>query len=184
MVDLVFRLAAREDARQIEQMRNLSSLDLTRRLGPGHWSGPSRIQSIRERIDNPDPVHLRKKTLFVATRGGHVCGSVAVTTFPPGFWKRTLWAEGNETGLGVFALVVHPELAGQGIGTFVTQNVERLAIEHTIRYVRLDAYADNPLAQRFYEKSGYQNRGKVDVRGVELVLYEKRVIASPIQTTN
>ena len=182
--DLEFRIATREDARQIEQMRTLSSLDLTRMLGPGHWSGPSRIQSIRERIDSPDPVRLQKRTLYVATRFAQAVGSVGVTTFPPGFWKRTLWSEGNETGLGVFALVVFPQLTGQGIGSFLMRNVEGLAKDRQIRYVRLDAYADNPISQSFYERAGYENRGTVNVRGVELVLFEKCVIPSPTQTAN
>ena len=71
-----------------ELMREAASIDLTEKLGQGHWSGSSQLRSIRERIGCADPESLRRSTLYVATLEGVVVGSVVVGTFPPGFWKR------------------------------------------------------------------------------------------------
>src|SRR5579862_1372504 len=118
MVGTSFELARREHAEAIVNMRRESGLFLNEKLGSGNWSGSTRIQSIRERIDCADPEQLRKMTLYVACRDGKPVGSVAVSTFPPGFWKRAYWREPRAPGLGVFNLVVYPELQGKGIGRF------------------------------------------------------------------
>ena len=156
-------------------MRNASAIDLTHRIGIGHWSGRSRIQSIRERIALGDPKTLRHGTLYVAIGGAEVVGSVVVSTFPPAFWKRNLWNEPRAAGLGVFALVVLPQFQRLGIGRFLMEGVELLAQEREIRYVRLDAYALNPISTAFYRRIGYEDRGEIDLRGVRLVLFEKHI---------
>ena len=173
---LLFEPARPEHAKAILEMRNASAQDLVKRLGPGHWGGNSRIQSIRERIELGNPAALRPKTLFVATREGEAVGSLAVNTWPPGFWKRSLWQDPKAIGAGVFDLVVFPHLQGQGIGRFLMEGVEAKAQEADIEWVRLDAYADNPLSNGFYQALGYEDRGRIDVHGVELVLYEKKVL--------
>ena len=174
---MTFELARPENAQAIVRMRNESSADLTRKLGQGHWSGTSRIQSVKERIGLGDPENLRHNTLYVACNDAGVVGSVVVSTFPPGFWKRTYWSEPSAAGLGVFHLVVPPPLQRQGIGRFLMEGVESLARGHGIPFVRLDAYAANPFSTEFYRRIGYIERSEIDVRGVRLVLFEKRVVA-------
>jgi GNAT superfamily N-acetyltransferase len=173
--NLRFVLAQREHARAIDQMRIGSNVDLAARIGLGSGSTVSRIASIRERIDCGDPVVLRKLTLYCALVGDQVVGSVAVSTFPPGFWKRQFWREPKAMGLGVFGLVVFPHLQGHGYGRFLMTGVESLARSHGIRYVRLDAYSANPLSNGFYRAIGYEERAMIDLRGTGLVLYEKAV---------
>jgi GNAT superfamily N-acetyltransferase len=176
MVDLEFELARPEHAKAIERMRSEVSLDLNEKLGQGHWSGISRIASIRERIAQGDPVVLRHKTLFVATRSSEAIGSVSVSTWPPGFWKREFWREPKAIGLGVFDLAVFPEFHGQGVGRFLMEGAEGLAKDRQIAYVRLDAYTVNPFSTGFYKAIGYEERGEIDVRGVGLVLFEKKML--------
>ena len=156
-------------------MRQASSDDLTEKLGPNHWTIVSRLPSIRERISEADPEKLRRSTLYVACQGGEAVGSVVVGTWPPGFWKRSLWEDGKSLGLGVFNLVVHPAKQRQGIGRFLMEGVERLAQDRGIPCVRLDAYALNPFSTAFYRDVGYTERGVIDVRTVGLILFEKRV---------
>jgi|GEM_PF-1490549 len=176
MTEVCFELATRDHAKAIEGMRRASGAFLTEKLGPGHWSGSTRIQSIRERIHNADPDSLRRMTLFIASKGGEAVGSVAVSTFPPGFWKRHFWREPKASGLGVFNLVVYPELQGKGIGRFLMDGVEGLARDHGIPYVRLDAYTANPFSTGFYRHIGYEERAKIDVRSVRLTLFEQGVL--------
>ncbi|MFI5384886.1 MAG: GNAT family N-acetyltransferase [Fimbriimonadales bacterium] len=175
MIGLSFELARREHAKAIESMRRASADDLTLKLGPGHWSGSNRIRSIRERIDCADPEALRRTTLYVAGNEGEAVGSVAVSTFPPGFWKRSLWQEPKAVGLGVFNLVVFPEYQGMGIGRFLMEGVERLATVRNIPFVRLDAYTANPYSTDFYRHLGYDDRGSIEVRTVGLILFEKAI---------
>lgn len=176
MEDLRFELARREHDRAVLAMRLAASADLTARLGPGHWSGNSRIQSIRERIDSPDLGALRRSTLFVVTHQQLAVASAVVSTFPPGFWKKTFWSEPGTAGLGVFNLVVHPEHQGRGVGRFAMAGVEGLARERGIHFVRLDAFALNPYSTGFYRHLGYDERATIDLRGCGLVLFERRVL--------
>jgi GNAT superfamily N-acetyltransferase len=172
---LSFELAAKEHAKAIERMRRESSIDLTAKLGPGHWSGISKLRGIQERIALGDPEVLHRKTLYIACRDGEPVGSVSVSTFPPGFWIRRFWSEPRTLGLGVFDLVVFPELQGQGLGRFLMEGTEHLARDHDIRFVRLDAYASNPFSTAFYRHLQYDERTTIDLRGCGLVLFEKWV---------
>jgi GNAT superfamily N-acetyltransferase len=175
-MNLTFELARLEHAKAIVQMRQESALDLAGKLGPGHWGGSSRIESIRERIKCAVPENLRRSTLYVATRDGEAVGSVVVSTYPPGFWKRSYWQEPRAAGLGVFALVVFPELQGQGLGRYLMEGTEQLARDHAIPFVRLDAYTANPFSTAFYRHIGYDERAVIDLRGCGLALFEKRVL--------
>ncbi len=172
---LRFEVARLEHAKAIESMRIESAADLSAKLGDGPWSGSTKIASIRERIKCADTVALRATTLFVALDDDLVVGAVAVSTYPPGFWKQQYWNSGREVGLGVFGLVVPPSLQRKGIGRFLMQGIEELARSHGIRYIRLDAFSANPNSNGFYRAIGYEERAVIDLRGVGLVLFEKSV---------
>ena len=175
MAKLCFELARLDHAKAIEAMRIASAADLTAKLGSGPWSGVTKLASIRERIKCADPENLRRTTLYVACQGGIVVGAVAASTFPPGFWRRSYWSAGKEVGLGVFGLVVPPELQRQGIGRFLMNSVEQLAREHQIGFVRLDAFLLNPFSVAFYQAVGYNKRVEIDLRGTGLILFEKSI---------
>ena len=172
---LTFELARPEHAKAVDAMRAASAVDLTVKLGQGHWSRSTKIAAVRERIKCADPTNLRGTTLYIARRSDDVVGSVMVSTYPPGFWRKTLWKDGKASGLGVFYLVVSPEHQRQGIGKFLMESVEQLAKKHGIGWVRLDAYADNPISTGFYRAIGYDERAVIDLRGIGLVLFEKSV---------
>lgn len=176
MEGLTFELARPEHTKAIQAMRVASAAVLTAKLGPGHWSGSTKFASIRERIKHADPEKLWATTLHVACRDGESIGSVTVSTYPPGFCRHTFWREGSEPGLGVFNLVVFPDFQRQGIGLFLMKAVEQLALDHKIRFVRLDAYSANPFSTAFYRAIGYEERTVIHLRGCGLVLFEKEVL--------
>lgn len=173
---LAFELAEPEHALDIQRMREESSRHLTDQLGEGHWSHCTKIASVRDRIRHADPIELRASTIFVASHRHQAYGSVVVSTFPPGFWRKSMWAEPKAKGLGVFNLVVPPDRQGYGIGRFLMEGIENLARSRQIPYVRFDAYEANPHSNGFYTRLGYEDRGRIDVRGVGLRLYEKRIV--------
>lgn len=174
-MNLTFELARMEHAKAIERMRNAASEDLTARLGEGPWTGKSRVASIRDRIEQGDPANLRYRTLYVACRASEAVGSVIVSTFPIGFWKKEYWRDPKAVGLGVYSLTVHPEHQRQGVGRFLMESVESLARDHQIAYVRLDAFSANPISTAFYRTLGYDEQREIDLRGTKLTLFEKAV---------
>ena len=175
MEGLVFALAELSDATSIERLRNSSDSDLATKLGLPYAGDRTRLHSIKERIRLADTEFLRKTTLFVARCDGEVLGSVAVSTWPPGFWKKSYWEEPGSGALGVFGLMVLPERQRQGVGSFLMAEVEQLAQEHGLPFVRLDAYERNPISNGFYQAIGYSKRAVINLRGTGLVLYEKKV---------
>jgi len=176
VISVTFRLAIPSDAKAIFTMRLESAADLTRKLGIGHWSRESRISSIKERINLSDQTNPQRLSLYVAQSGtGEILGSVCVSSFPPGFWKRQHWLSPKANGLGVFNLVVPPRYQRQGIGSFLMAEVEKLAKVYGIEFVRLDAYTSNSESRSFYQALGYQERLEMNLRGVGLVMIEKRI---------
>lgn len=170
-----FEVARLEHAIAISEMRAAAGNALTASLGPGNWAGSSLVPSIKERIRLADPT-LHRSTLFVAVEDGRAVASVALSTFAPGFWKKSYWSEPKAQGLGVFALVVHPDVQRRGLGRYVMDETEALAGSRNIPFVRLDAFAVNPFSNAFYGALGYDRRIEIDLRGTGLVLYEKRVL--------
>ena len=71
--------------------------------------------------------------------------------------------------------MVLPERQRQGVGSFLMAEVEQLAQEHGLPFVRLDAYERNPISNGFYQAIGYSKRAVINLRGTGLVLYEKKV---------
>ncbi|MEI7984035.1 MAG: GNAT family N-acetyltransferase [Armatimonadota bacterium] len=175
MNELCFDLARPEHALAIHEMRSASAAELTSKLGSGPWNGSTQLASVRERINCADPEILRRATLFVALMQGLPVGSVVVSTYSPGFWKKQYWQIGNSGCLAVFNLVVLPKYQRQGIGSFLMKSVEELARTHEIAYVRLDAFKENPISTGFFRSIGYDERAVIDLRGTGLVLFEKAV---------
>ncbi len=77
--------------------------------------------------------------------------------------------------LCVFDLAVWPELQKQGWGKAAMRFAEKKAKEMSLKWVRLDAFADNPNSVAFYKHIGYEERGLLIVGGVALVLFERKV---------
>ena len=159
--------------REIFEARKASAEHLTALLGPGPWSSKPRIETVRDRIAQSDPDLLRRKSLFAAVLDGCVVGSVAASKFHPSFWKKHLWQDPKASAIGVFDLVVHPAFQGRGYGRFLIGGIESLAPKFLCTAVRLDAFAENPRSMGFYRAIRYSDRGRIDVRGCPLQLFER-----------
>lgn len=57
-------------------------------------------------------------------------------------------------------LSVDPDQRGGGIGTFIMEQMARTAIEHRCRRLVLDVSFENPRARKFYERLGFECRGR------------------------
>lgn len=169
---LTYRAAVPTDAPEIDRIRCAAGAEVTERLGPGHWSILSNVARVRRSI--------RTRSIYLAfNEAGEAVATFTVGTNAPGFWPRSRWREPHEPALGVFDLAVQPEFQRRGIGTWVMRTIEDLAREQGLRYVRLDAYEQNPRSIAFYRKLGYDERSRVTIRGVPLICFEQEVVTAP-----
>jgi GNAT superfamily N-acetyltransferase len=171
------RSAQDSDVDDLVSLIDAAALALTEKLGPGFWSKRASPRRMRERIADSDP-GLIEKAWFVACEEGELVGVIALATRPFRVWKRALWACPEEPALGVFDLAVHPHDWRRGVGRALMRFAERTARARGLGWVRLDAFAENPWSNAFYDGIGYHRRGEVSASGVPLVLYEKRVTSS------
>ncbi len=132
-----------------------------------HALPPEQLQalSVEEAVER----HRSRPPTFVAERGGEILGFVAVgSSRDPG------------TGGELFAIYVHPEHWGTGVGRALIEageeELRRLGHQDAILWV-LD---DNPKARRFYALAGWSLDGTA--RGIHIfgfdvseVRYAKRL---------
>lgn len=94
--------------------------------------------------------------------------------------------DGKVVGMGAFRPIdsctveikrmrVHPAYQRQGIGTAILQHLEDRAKRGGYRTFILDTTVQQIAAQKFYEKFGYQQRGRAEISGYECILYEKEI---------
>lgn len=167
-IGLTYRPAnGKADAEAVDHIHCQSSAEITARLGPGHWTHGSNVAGVRRSI--------RQRGVYLVARGEENVASFTVGGRFPRFWPPSLWQAPDAEALGVFGIAVLPPLQRQGIGTWVMRRIEDMARERGCRFVRLDAYEENPRSVAFYRKLGYQERGRLVVNGVPILCFETEV---------
>jgi len=66
-------------------------------------------------------------------------------------------------------VAVHPQLRGEGIGKAVLRQLERLHPLVKDQTWRAWVATDNPKAKHFFEKNGWQQKGRPDEHGMYLM---------------
>lgn len=106
---------------------------------------------------------FRHMTLFVATEGGRIVGTIGCA--------RSGGGEGHIRGMAVL-----PEWQGRGVAERLLMAAEAELRSAGCAAVTLDTTAPLQRAIRFYQKHGYRATGRVgDFFGMALYEYEKRV---------
>lgn len=162
------------DARELAALHNAVAMEVTSRLGWGHWSKPIKVDSMRQRLLNSDG-EPRSRTIYAYKDEGKILGSVTLSQRGMNLWRKRLWAFPEEAAISVFSLAVLPTHYGQGIGRALMYLAEDEAIYERLRWVRLDAYTENPDSNAFYRRLGYRNMGTQDLGSVSIDLYEKEM---------
>ena len=109
-----------------------------------------------------------KGEIFVTEESGVLTGGVILSASPD-----PIWADRPETSaLYLSKLVIARDRAGSGLGERILADVERIARERGVGWLRLDCIASNELLARYYQRQGYYPRGVV--RG--LLRHDKRII--------
>ncbi|MGE5495653.1 MAG: GNAT family N-acetyltransferase [Burkholderiales bacterium] len=129
-----------------------------------------------------DEVYPSEECIKADIEAGHmyllVCRGEAVSAvvindeqdeeYKDGCWK---YCEGNIAAL--HRLCVHPAHQRKGYGRETALFAERLMRRMGYTAVRLDAFSQNPSAQKLYEGLGYERAGEVTFRKGKFFLYEK-----------
>lgn len=162
-MQLKFRDATLDDVAVIAALHNAAAGALTARFGKGHWSG-----LVTERGAALAQRHARVR---IGRMGRHVRTVLRLATKKP--WaidvayftpaKRPLYL----TGLSIS--VAHQ---GHGLGRLALEDARAVAHAWPADAIRLDAYDAEAGAGRFYERCGFQERGRVVYKGDPLVYYE------------
>jgi ribosomal protein S18 acetylase RimI-like enzyme len=72
-------------------------------------------------------------------------------------------------------LCVNPVYQNKGIGTNTVQKIEEFSRQKGFESIRLDAFSQNPVALKMYEKLKYRKTGEVTARKGIFYLFEKKL---------
>jgi GNAT superfamily N-acetyltransferase len=160
---LRFHDATPADAPAIAGLQNAAAGALTARFGPGHWSSLATERGVvaaqrqaRVRVGRDG-----RRILTVLRLATKKPWAIDVSYFTPA--KHPLYLTG---------MAVSVEHQGEGLGRLALEDARTIAAAWPADAIRLDAYDAIAGAGRFYEKCGYQLRGRVVYKGDPLVYYE------------
>ncbi|WP_281613463.1 GNAT family N-acetyltransferase [Flammeovirga sp. SubArs3] len=83
------------------------------------------------------------------------------------------WLNTTNKFLVMHRLSVDPKFQGKGIAKKITAYGEQLATKNGLTSLRFDAFIENPISNKMYEKIGYQKLGEVTFRKGVFNCYEK-----------
>ena len=105
--------------------------------------------------------------LIVMEDSGRIVGGAVLHTSPD-----PIWADRPESSaLYLSKLVVARDRIGSGLGERILADLEALARDRGVRWLRLDCVASNDSLARYYQRLGYYPRGEVD----GLLRHDKRL---------
>ncbi len=113
--------------------------------------------------------------LFLAVDSGQIAGGVILTAQPDPIWVDRPEA----AALYLSKLVVARARTSEGLGARIIDDVERIARERGVRWLRLDCVASNEPLARYYQRRGYYPRGAARSGGVDLLRHDKQVAREP-----
>ena len=117
---------------------------------------------------------LAKGELCVGELEGRVVCAVALNEVCDPQYQNAQW-QGSGPYIIVHRLCVSPSAQGKGVGRAFMSEVENWALERGYRQIRLDSFAQNPQAQRMYQRLGYAIRGEAHWRKGLFYLMEKEL---------
>ncbi|HKR43032.1 MAG TPA: GNAT family N-acetyltransferase [Paraburkholderia sp.] len=125
---------------------------------------------------------IAQRNLFVLRNGDRIEGVVVLNEWQPPEWSAADWHEQEAHPLVVHAFAIAPQIQGHGHGRALLTFCEDFARDQGYTSIRLDAFPENAIALRFYERHGYVFRGAIHfaskpVGHQEYFCYEKALSA-------
>lgn len=84
------------------------------------------------------------------------------------------WGDVPDDAGYVHGLAIRRGYAGKGLGCALLRWAENRVAASGGKYLRLDCAAENRALNEYYERAGFEHRGRVMVRGLEVSLYETK----------
>lgn len=115
---------------------------------------------------------ITKQDMSIIEYQGKIAGSITVNTEQPVEYSTVPWKYSG-IALVVHRLLIDPSFQGKKFATRLMEHTEKIAIKGKYDSIRLDAFAQNPIALSLYEKLGYKQAGMVTFRKGNFFCYEK-----------
>lgn len=166
--ELVIHRASPADAETLYSILVECGLEMRDRLGLTHW--------VPAYPRDPFEQHVQKGTAYSVELGsGRLVATFTASRDAPDYLDLSLWPNGAEPSFYLSQLAVSPKLQGRGIGRACIAAVERLALEHGCRSIRLDAAESHAGLLDWYLKLGYRESCRYEAFGTRMVGFEKLV---------
>jgi GNAT superfamily N-acetyltransferase len=163
-VSVAIRVGLAADAAEVAALRVAAANDLTERFGKGFWSSAATEKGVLQA--------MKQGKVLIATRAGTIVGTLALSTRKPWAIDASYFSR-VRTAIYLTSMAVAPDLQGQGVGREMLAAAEEAVRGWPGDAVRLDAFDAEAGAGLFYEKCGYEERGRAVFRGVPLIYYER-----------
>jgi GNAT superfamily N-acetyltransferase len=155
--------ASKEDAAAVAALLAGTALRLKRDFGEGHWSTiPTEKGVLRS---------MRESRVLVARDPAGILATLRLSTKKPWAIDRKYFTPVTRP-LYLLDMAVDVPRQRKGIGRQCMDEAARVAREWPADAIRLDAYDGPAGAADFYAKCGYQPRGAVTFRHVDLLYFE------------
>jgi ribosomal protein S18 acetylase RimI-like enzyme len=121
---------------------------------------------------------IKNGTMYGITEGNEYVAVVTLDDKQSSDYRLMDWQDKKGTPCCIHRLAVDPSRQGQGLGKFLLQYVENLAIKQGYSSVRIDVYKINDAAVALYKKNGYVEVGEVryPLRKFSYITMEKQLI--------
>lgn len=127
----------------------------------------------------PDEATLRADTergeLYLLEKGGRLAAVFVVNGECNPEYMEGEWEHPDAAFRVIHRLCVDPAVQNGGVGSRALREAEAVIRRAGFETVRLDAFTQNPAAQRMYEKQGYRKAGEITLRKGRFYLYEKKL---------
>ncbi|MBI9011514.1 MAG: GNAT family N-acetyltransferase [Clostridiales bacterium] len=104
---------------------------------------------------------IEDEELFLFIENKKIVGSVVLDEFQSDEWSSLNWGYNEGAQLVIHALAIDPVFQGNGYGQKALELCEEYAIKANYNLMRLDAFSENQVALKLYEKNGYRKVGTV-----------------------
>lgn len=142
----------------------LVSVDSLKRLSRPKGYGKKYVNNLIKIVKNNNGV------IFLAKQKGQAIGCIAgiVDNIPLG---EALGHKTKHKSARVLELYVSPAFRGKKIGAFLMKKIEEYFLAKQCEQIKVEVYAPNKIAHKFYQKQGYKDESIDLVKN--LVLFDK-----------
>lgn len=109
--------------------------------------------------------------MFLVKSNNTTVGTFFIVWSDPFIWKGL---DNGSSGY-LHRLVVRRKYAGNHLGSKLLALAEQYIRRSGMKYFRLDCMAENPILNDFYQKAGFQYKGRVDGEDWSASLFEKEL---------